>query len=159
MPSTSPARFVEDTLALVLATIAGFTVLRAAFRSPTATATSAYGYITGVSMTDVNEEGDSLNGNATARCIVEVSGNSGGEGNPPTGKKTEAMYAAIYKVIKAVYDYNLDTLAVNDDGAFLTRITSMSVGSHDGDVNGDGTQFGAGIEIFIQFYITKKPLP
>jgi hypothetical protein len=159
MPSTSPARYVEDTLAAVLATEASFTVARVATVSRTAAATTAYGYVTGVTMAGVTEGGGNLSGTAVARCIVEVSGNAGGEGHPPTGKKTEAMYDAIYKVIKAVYDYDLDSWPANDDGDYITRIQSMHVGSHDGDFNGDTSQYGAGIEVFVDFFISRKPVP
>jgi hypothetical protein len=156
MPSTSPARFVEDCLAQALGTIAGFTVTRVAMTRPTAAATTVYGYITSVTMTDAFENGESLNGTAVARCIVEVVGNASGEGQAPTGKKTEAMYDAIYKVIKAIYDYDVETAGANDDGSFICRLESMSVGSHDGELNDGGTQFGAGVEVFVRFYISRK---
>jgi len=142
----NPARFVEDWLARVLATVSGFTVKRIASDTIT-TATRVYPYVVNGDFPNGFENGQSAT-MVTLRCIIEIEGKVVAEGATPTGKEADACFDAVYKAIHVILttDYEAD----NDNGTpYDSRIAGVQVGSHDGVYARNTRDFKAGVEVFV----------
>jgi len=148
----NPARFVEDWLARVLATVAGFTVKRVGTDTIT-TATRVYPYVVGGDFPAGFENGTS-SAMVTLRCIIEIEGKVTAEGATPTGKEANATFDAIYKCIDVVLAANYE--ADNDAGTpFDSRIAGVTIGGHDGIYARNEREFKVGVEIFVTCNVSK----